>query len=61
MEEAFITKYYIEKKVSLDAEGKTYHGTVAECNDGVLSLKWDTEDEYTHIEIEKITAIWKRM
>ena len=61
MKEAFINKYYINKKVSLDAEGKTYHGTAAECNNGVLSLKWDVEDEYTHIEVEKIAAIWKRM
>ncbi|WP_319507437.1 MM0924 family protein [uncultured Methanolobus sp.] len=61
MKQSFIEKYYMGKNVSLNADGTTYNGMVAECDDDVLSLKWDAGDEYTHIEIAKISAIWKRV
>ncbi len=61
MKQEFIEKYYIDKNVSIDIGGKDiYKGTAAECADGVLSLKWTKGDEeYTHIEIDAIKAIWK--
>lgn len=63
MKQEFIEKYYLGKEVEIDIGGSTtYRGIVAECNDGVLSLKWTIKEEgYTHIEIEKIAAMWKTL
>lgn len=63
MKQEFIEKYYMGKEVEIDIGGQTtYRGIAAECNDGVLSLKWTIKEEgYTHIEIEKIAVIWKTL
>lgn|GEM_PF-626979 len=60
IKQEFIEKYYLGKEVELDIGGNnTYKGIVAECKDGVLSLKWTIKNEgYTHIDIEKIAAMW---
>lgn len=62
MKQSFIEKYYMDKDVEIDVGGEGhYRGIVAECNDGVLSLKWDIPEEgYTHIDIDDIRAIWKQ-
>lgn len=51
------------KEVEIDIGGRTtYRGVVAECNDGVLSLKWTIKEEgYTHIDIERIAAMWRTL
>lgn len=61
MKQEFIEKYYMDKEVTIDIGGKDlYKGIAAECADGVLSLKWTKGgDEYTHIDIAEIKAIWK--
>lgn len=61
MKQEFIEKYYVDKEVTIDIGGRdNYKGIAAECNDGVLSLKWTAGgDEYTHIVISEIKAIWK--
>lgn len=63
MKQEFIEKYYLGKEVEVDIGGNTtYRGIAAECNDGVLSLKWTIKEEgYTHIEIEKIAVLWKTL
>jgi hypothetical protein len=39
---------------------KNEKGISAECADGILSPKWTKGgDEYTHIDIAEIKAIWK--
>jgi hypothetical protein len=50
----------MQKEVEIDIGGEdNYRGVVAECNDGVLSLKWDINKEgYTHIEVDAIKAVW---
>lgn len=63
MKQEFIEKYYLGKEVEIDIGGNTtYRGIAAECNDGVLSLKWTIKEEgYTHIDIERIAVIWKTL
>lgn len=63
MKQEFIEKYYLGKEVEIDIGGNTtYRGIAAECKDGVLSLKWTIKEEgYTHIEIEKIAAMWRTL
>lgn len=63
VKQEFIEKYYLGKEVEIDIGGNTtYRGIAAECNDGVLSLKWTIKEEgYTHIEIEKIAVMWKTL
>ena len=63
MKQEFIEKYYLGKEVEIDIGGSTtYRGIAAECNAGVLSLKWTIKEEgYTHSEIEKIAAMWKTL
>lgn len=63
MKQSFIEKYYMDKEVEIDIGGEdNYRGIVAECNDGILSLKWDIKEEgYTHIDIDNIRAIWLQM
>ncbi len=50
----------MDKDVVIDIGAEdNYKGVVAECNDGILSLKWDVAKEgYTHIDIDDIRAIW---
>lgn len=63
MKQEFIEKYYLGKEVEIDIGGNTtYRGIAAECNDGVLSLKWTVKAEgYTHIDIERIAVMWKTL
>lgn len=63
MKQAFIEENYLDIEVEIDIGGRTlYKGVVTECNDGVLSLRWGTKEEgYTHIDIEKIAAIWRTL
>jgi hypothetical protein len=63
LKQSFIDKYYMQKEVEIDIGGEdNYRGIVAECNDGVLSLKWDINKEgYTHIEVDAIKAIWLQL
>jgi len=60
MKQSFIEKYYMDKDVVIDIGAEdNYKGVVSECNDGILSLKWDLAKEgYTHIDIDDIRAIW---
>jgi len=60
MKQKFIEEYYLGTEVEIDIGGKTlYRGVITECNDGILSLRWSTKEEgYTHIDIEKIAAMW---
>ncbi|MCQ6962274.1 MAG: hypothetical protein PWP14_1664 [Methanolobus sp.] len=60
MKQSFIERYYMQKEVEIDIGGEeNYRGIAAECNDGILSLKWDIGKEgYTHIDIDSIRAIW---
>ncbi|HHV23633.1 MAG: hypothetical protein PHG79_12415 [Methanosarcina sp.] len=63
MKQEFIEEYYLDKEVEIDIGGRTlYKGVVTECSDGVLSLRWGTKEEgYTHIDIEKIAAMWRTL
>ncbi|MHB8103731.1 MAG: MM0924 family protein [Methanosarcina sp.] len=63
MKQEFIEKYYLGKEVEIDIGGSTtYRGVAAECKDGILSLKWTIKEEgYTHIDIEKIAAMWRTL
>jgi hypothetical protein len=63
MKQEFIEKYYLGEEVEIDIGGSTtYRGIASECNDRVLSLNWTIKEEgYTHIEIEKIAAMWKTL
>ena len=63
MKQEFIEENYLDTEVEIDIGGRTlYKGVVTQCNDGILSLKWTIKEEgYTHIDIEKIAAMWRTL
>lgn len=59
MLQSFIVKHYLNKNVDIYyGETTIIVGTVVACVDGTLTVEKD--DRYTHIAIDKITAIRSR-
>ncbi len=57
--QSFIVEHYLQKDVDVYCGGPdTFQGIVEACADGVLTLK--KENKYTHIDIDKIIAIWEK-